>query len=133
MGCGARLRPVATRHFFNSDTWKGYSMAVAEKARWKNWAVSLRQQMMTGLMKEVTKSVDTITTETATSKAASTLRSERFWKACQCGDGPNDFIAKAGFEIEFQQDEDRNVQEVTLRLNETWLAILQKVLDREKA
>ncbi len=108
-------------------------MAVSEKVRWKNWADCLRQEMMTGLMKQVTKSVDTIITETATSKADSTLRSERFWKSCQRGDSPNDFFVKAGFEIEFQQDENRNVQEITLRLNETWLAILHKVLDRERA
>ena len=60
-----------------------------------------------------------------------TLRSERFWRACQAGASPNDTLARAGFEIEFQPDKERSVQEVTLRLNETWLTILQGVLDRK--
>ena len=52
-------------------------MTVSEKKRWKNWADCLRQEMMTGLTAEVTKSVEAITAETATSKAESTLRSAR--------------------------------------------------------
>lgn len=108
-------------------------MAVQEKTRWKNWADGLRQTMMTSLKPEVTKSVEAITSETATTKAESTLRSVRFWQACQAGDSPNDVLAKAGFEIEFQPDEARHVQEVTLRLNQSWLTILQRVLDRENA
>jgi hypothetical protein len=106
-------------------------MTVQEKTRWKNWADSLRQEMMASLTPEVTKSVDAIVSETATSKAASTVRSARFWQACQAGGTPNDFLMKAGFEIEFQPDEDRCVKEVTLKLNQTWMTILQRVLDRK--
>jgi hypothetical protein len=108
-------------------------MTVQEKTRWKNWADRLRQEMMTSLTPEVTKTVDAIFTETATTKAENTLRSVRFWKACQDGKSPNDFLATAGFEIEFLQDEEREVQEVTLRLNETWMTILNRVFDRKKA
>ncbi len=82
---------------------------------------------------KVTKSVESITNETATTKSESTLRSERFWRACQNGESPNDVFAKAGFEIDFDQDEKRKVHEVTLRLNSTWMGILQKVLDRNNA
>ena len=108
-------------------------MPVQEKTRWKNWADELRQEMMTSFTTEVTKSVEAITAETATSKAASSLRSARFWESCRSGKSPNDFLAKAGFEIEFQQDEQRNVNEVTLRLNQTWLTILQGAIDRKRA
>ena len=106
-------------------------MAVQEKKRWKNWADCLRQEMMTSLTAEVTKSVEDITSETATTKAEGTLRSVRFWEACQLGKSPNDYLATAGFEIEFQQDEQRNVREVTLRLNKSWMAVLNRVLDRK--
>lgn len=107
-------------------------MSVQEKTRWKNWADSLRQEMMTSLTPEVTRTVASITTETATTKAESTLRSVRFWKACQIGKSPNDTLAIAGFEIDFQPDGEKNVREVTLRLNETWMTILQRVLDRKR-
>jgi hypothetical protein len=105
---------------------------VREKTRWKSWADRLRQEMMTGMTAEVTKSVDTIISETATTKANTTLRSARFWKACQSGIGPNDFFAAAGFEIEYHQDKDQNVRDVTFKLNDTWMTILQRVLDRKK-
>jgi hypothetical protein len=108
-------------------------MAIPEKIRWKNWADGLRKEMMTGLTAEVTKSVEAITSETATAKAESTLRSARFWRACQAGRSPNDFLSIAGFDIEFQPDDGSNVREVTLRLNETWMSILQRVLDRRNA
>ena len=108
-------------------------MTVQEKTRWKTWADELRQEMMTSLTEEVTKTVESISSETATTKTESSLRSVRFWRACQVGDSPNDVFAKAGFEIEFEQDEERNVQEVTLRLNPTWMKILHQVLDRKKA
>ena len=98
-------------------------MTVKEKTLWKNWADCLRQNMMTGLTAEVTKSVEAIFSETATTKSESTLRSTRFWQAYQVGESPNDVLATAGFEIEFQQDEESNVREVTFRLNQTWLAI----------
>ena len=105
-------------------------MKVQDKTLWKNWAVNLRQEMMTSLTAEVTKSVEAITSETATTKADSTLRSARFWLACQSGKSPHDSLATAGFEVEFQQDQKGNVQEVTLRLNQTWMTILNRVLDR---
>lgn len=108
-------------------------MAVSEKARWKNWADCLRQEMMTSLTSQVTKSVEAITSETTTTKAENTLRSERFWRGCQSGKTPNDFLVTAGFEIEFEQDEEGDVGEVTLRLNESWMTILQRVVDRKKA
>lgn len=108
-------------------------MSVQEKTRWKNWAEGLRKDMMTNLVPEVTKSVETITSEVATTKAESTLRSVRFWQACQDGKSPNDTLATAGFEIEFEPNEDRHVKEVTLRLNKTWMDILQRVLDRKRS
>ena len=108
-------------------------MAVSEKAGWKDWADCLCQEMMTSLTSQVTKSVEAITSETATTKAESTLRSTRFWRACQSGKSPNDVLATAGFEIEFEQDEEGNVREVTFRLNQSWMTILQRVLDRHKA
>ena len=89
--------------------------------------------MMTGLRAEVTKSIDAISSETATTKAEKTLRSVRFWRALQSGISPNDVLAAAGFEIEFQEGADRTVGEVTLKLNQTWMTILQGVLDRKKA
>ncbi len=108
-------------------------MTGQEKTRWKNWAVSLRQEMMTGLTPTVTKSVEDITSETATTKADSTLRSVRFWRACQQGKSPNDALTTAGFEIEFLVDEESNVPEVTLKLNGTWMTILDRVLERKNA
>ena len=93
----------------------------------------IRQEMMTSLTPEVTKSVEAITCETATTKAEGTLHSARFWRACQTGNSPNDALATAGFEIDFQQDEKKRVQEVTFRLNQTWMTILQQVLDRHQA
>jgi hypothetical protein len=108
-------------------------MSVQEKTRWKNWADELRQEMMTSFTEEVTRSVESITSEVATTKAESSLRSVRFWRACQVGESPNDVFVKAGFEIEFEPDDERNVTEVTLRLNKTWMSILQQVLDRRKA
>lgn|SRR5690606_28156965 len=107
-------------------------MSVQEKVRWKNWADRLRQEMMTGLEPEVTRTVQSIASETATTKAESTLHSVRFWKACQAGKSPNDALTTAGFEIDFQPTDERSVQQVTLRLNPTWMSILQRVLDRKK-
>ncbi|MBC8356930.1 MAG: hypothetical protein H8E66_33580 [Planctomycetes bacterium] len=106
-------------------------MTVQDKTRWKDWADELRQEMMSGLTPEVTKSVEVITSETATSKSASSLRSVRFWRACQLGEKPNDVLARAGFDIEFQQNEEQKVQEVTLRLNRSWMTILDRVRDRK--
>lgn len=105
-------------------------MAVADKTRWREWAESLRQAMMTELTPQVTKSVDSITEETGTDKSPSVLRSRRFWNSCQTGKGTNDTIVKAGFEIEFEPNDDNEIDAVTLRLNNTWSNILQGVLDR---
>lgn len=105
-------------------------MSIQEKVRWKNWADQLRKDMMTSLTPEVTKSVNSITQETATTKAESTLRSVRFWKSCQAGKSPNDTLVMAGFVIEFQEEE-RVVSDITLRLNSTWMSIMQRVIDRK--
>jgi hypothetical protein len=107
-------------------------MSVQEKSRWKQWADSLRQEMMTSLTPEVSKSVEAIATEVTTTKSEQTWRSERFWRSCQVGASPNDFFKDAGFEIEFQA-RDQRVGEVTLRLNGTWMTILQRVIDRQRA
>ena len=104
---------------------------MSERKRWKEWADGLRQEMMGSLTPQVTKSVQTISSETTTTKTEKTLRSKGFWQSCQAGKSPNDVLAKAGFEIEFEQDQELGVQEVTLRLNESWMSILQRVLDRQ--
>lgn len=106
-------------------------MSIQEKVRWKNWADQLRKEMMTSLTPEVTKSVQIITQETATTKAESTLKSVRFWKACQAGKSPNDTLVTAGFVIEFEPDGSKVVSNVTLRLNQTWMSIMQRVIDRK--
>ena len=88
-------------------------MSAQEKLRWKNWAECLRQEMMTGLQSEITKSVESISLETSTTKAESTLRSVRFWEACRVAQSPNEMLAKAGFEIEYvctRTDENTNSQ-----------------------
>ena len=105
-------------------------VAMNDKDRWKRWADSLRQTMMTNRVSQVSKSVESIAAETSTSKATSTLQRARFWRSCQAGDKSNDSLKVAGFEIEFQSDENDKVMEVTLKLNQTWMSILQGVLDR---
>jgi hypothetical protein len=106
-------------------------MAVQEKTRWKQWADSLRQKMMGSLTPEVTMAVEEIAAEVATTKSETTWRSERFWRSCREGASPNNVLRVAGFEIEFQA-RDRCVSEVTLRLNGTWMTILQRVLDGKR-
>ncbi len=103
-----------------------------DKIRWKKWAESLRQEMMVALTPQVTKSIDSIADETGTTKANKTLKSTAYWRSCQSGSSPNETLAAAGFEIEFEADDDRCVSEVTLKLNSTWLGILQRVLDRAR-
>ena len=105
-------------------------MSARDKTRWKEWADSLRQEMMSELTPQVTKTVESITVETGTEKSPTVLRSQRFWNAIQAGKGPNDTLVKAGFEIEFEANDAREIEMVTLRLNETWKSILQGVLDR---
>ena len=106
-------------------------MSVREKVRWKEWADGLRQTMMAELTPRVTKSVEEIITETATEKSEAVLATQRFWRACQAGKGTNDTLAKAGFEIEYEPNDDGKVEAVTLQLNDTWSAILKQVLDRQ--
>ena len=108
-------------------------MTRQEKLLWKEWADGLRQEMMTSLQAEVAKSIETIVAELATITAEETLRSARFWRACQRGKGSNDFLVAAGFEIDFRQDDEGNVCDVTLRLNQTWMTILNRVLERQRA
>lgn len=107
-------------------------MTTQDKLRWKKWADKLRQQMMQSLTPEVSKSVAEITDETATTRATSTLHSTRYWKACQTGKSPNDVLSTAGFELDYHTDENQKVESVTLRLNETWMSIMQRVLDRKR-
>lgn len=102
----------------------------SDKARWKSWADALRQEMMVGLTPETTKTVEAIAEETGTTRAMKSLHSSTFWRSCQSGARANDSLTAAGFEIEFEPDEDKKVNEVTLKLNATWLTILQKNLDR---
>jgi hypothetical protein len=105
-------------------------MTVRDKVRWKEWAEELRQTMMADLTPQVTKSVEEIIRETSTEKSPSVLGTPRFWKACQAGKGTNDTLSKAGFEIEFGPNAEGKVDTVTLQLNATWKAIMQRVLDR---
>ncbi len=105
-------------------------MTVRDKTRWKEWADELRQEMMGGLTPQVTKSVDKIAEETGTDKSPAVLRSRRFWNSCQAGKGTNDTLVRAGFEIEFESNDKNEIDTVTLRLNDTWKAIMQRVLDR---
>ena len=104
--------------------------AQSDKGRWKKWADSLRQEMMIALTPQVTKSVDAIAAETGTTKSKKTLKKVAFWRSCQTGAIANDSLIAAGFEIEFQENEDRCVSEVTFKLNSTWLSIMQKVINR---
>jgi hypothetical protein len=86
--------------------------------------------MMNGRVREVTKSVDDICRETSTEKSGTTLRSQKFWNACQAAQGSNDTLAKAGFLVSYVPNDEGKVETVTLTLNGTWQAILQRVLDR---
>ena len=105
-------------------------MTVAEKRKWKEWAEELRQQMMRSLTPEITKSVVEIRSEINSTKTEDTIKSAKFWNACQSGKGPNDHLAKAGFDIEFDCDEAKKVHVVTLRLNDKWMPILNSVIER---
>lgn len=105
-------------------------MAVRDKALWKEWAEKLRQEMMTEFTPQVTKSVDVISSEIGTEKSPAVLHSRRFWSACQSARGSNDVLVNAGFIIEFAPNDQSEVDTVTLRLNDTWQAIMQHALDR---
>lgn len=106
-------------------------MSVAEKTRWGQWATDLRQKMMRELSPQVTRSIDEIAEETGTQKTTTVLHSRRFWNSCQAGKSPNDSLVKAGFEIEFEPNDDDVIENVTLRLNQTWSQIMQRVVDRQ--
>jgi hypothetical protein len=106
-------------------------MAVQEKVLWTNWASSLREQMMTGKIPKVAKLVADISEETQTTKSPKVLSSARFWKDCQMGKGPQGSLLSAGFEVDFKVEEDNSIKQVTLQLNNTWMTILQRVLDRQ--
>ena len=106
-------------------------MTVSEKNRWETWAVDLRQAMMRALEPRVTKSVSQILEETGTDKTDSVMRSKRFWTSCQAGKSPNGVIKSAGFEIDFDPNGDGEVDSVTLRLNDRWKGIMQRVIDRQ--
>ena len=103
-------------------------MSVRDNVRWKDWADGLRQTLMAQMTPQVTKSIEEIIKETATEKSASVLGTQRFWKACQAG--TNNTLSTAGFEIEFESNEEGKVETVTLQLNKTWKAIMKRVLDR---
>jgi hypothetical protein len=105
-------------------------MLVRDKLRWKEWADGLRQTMMVNLTPNVTKTIEEIIREAAMEKSASALATQKFWKACQAGEGTNETLSKAGFRIEFAPNADGKVEAVTLQLNDTWKAIMQRVLDR---
>jgi hypothetical protein len=104
----------------------------SDQKRWKAWADALRQTMMSAHVGEVTKSIAEIWHETGTEKAASTLHSQRYWNACIVGQGSYSALSKAGFELSYTPNEAGQVEAVTLRLNASWRAILQRVLDRKK-
>ncbi len=106
-------------------------MAVNDKKRWKDWADRLRQRMMSELTPDTTIAIADIAEETATNKPLSVLQSRRFWQSCQAGQAANDTLAKAGFDIDFEPNDDGEVDAVTLRLNKNWMAIMQRVLDRQ--
>ncbi len=103
-----------------------------DQKRWKEWADTLRQSMMAGRIGQITKSVDEISQETGTEKSATTLHSQKFWNACRDGEGSHGTLSKAGFQLSFAPNAAGKVDTVTFRLNESWLAILQRVLDRQK-
>jgi hypothetical protein len=103
-----------------------------EQKRWKDWADTLRQEMMAGLVGEVSKTVDDISKETGTEKSDSTLHSQKFWNACIRGEGSNATLCRAGFELSYVATDAGKVEVVTLRLDASWQAILQRVLDRKK-
>lgn len=105
-------------------------MSLREVTRWKEWAERLRQEMMRDLTPQVTKSVDLMIEEIGTDKSTTTLHSRRYWLSCQAGKQPNDTLVKAGFDIEFEPTDKNQIESVTLRLNSTWAAIMQRVVDR---
>jgi hypothetical protein len=107
-------------------------LTIQEKSRWKKWADRLRQEMMTSRIPEVTKTIVEISSETGTTKAQSTLVGARFWKSCQLGAAPNDVLKIAGFEIAFELGADSKVEQVTLKLNRTWMDILERAVAKKR-
>ncbi|HEU0068070.1 MAG TPA: hypothetical protein VFQ26_02260 [Nitrospiraceae bacterium] len=105
-------------------------MSVKENTRWKEWAERLRQRMMAELTTEVALPVERIRTEIKTDKSASAMRTRKFWTAFQAEADTNNVLRKAGFHIDFVPNANGDVEVVTLRLNDTWKSIMQRVLDR---
>jgi hypothetical protein len=103
-----------------------------DQKRWKEWADNLRQEMMAAKVGEITKTVADISLETGTDKTATTLQSARFWNACILGEGSYAILTRAGFELSYVPNPEGRVEAVTFRLNASWQAILQRVLDRKK-
>jgi hypothetical protein len=108
-------------------------MSVQEKSRWKKWADQLRQEMMMSRTPEITKTITEISSETGTTKAHSTLVGTRFWTSCQQGVAPNDVLVIAGFEVAFALGQDSKVAAVTLKLNRTWMDILQRAAAKKRS
>jgi len=108
-------------------------VSVRDNTLWKNWADRLRQEMMQGLTAQITKSVASITQEIGTDRSPIVLKSLRFWNSCRIGKSPNDVFPKAGLELDFQPNEKSEVELITIRLNDTWKAIMQRALDRNSA
>jgi hypothetical protein len=91
---------------------------------WVEWAKNLRVQMMTQKLPAVVKSTSDVHRETGTHEPLTNLQSRGFWNSCQRGGTDWDALTKAGFELDFEPDENGKVQLVTFRLNSTWLGIM---------
>jgi hypothetical protein len=87
---------------------------------------------MAAKVREVTKSVAEISQETGTDKSSNTLQSPKFWNACILGEGSHAILTRAGFELSYVPNGAGKVEAVTFRLNASWQAILQRVLDRKR-
>jgi hypothetical protein len=103
-----------------------------DQKRWKDWADNLRQEMMAAKVSEVTKTVAQISLETMTDKSTNTLQSPKFWNACILGEVSHATLTRAGFELSYVPNGAGKVEIVTFRLNASWQAILQSVLDRKR-
>jgi hypothetical protein len=81
--------------------------------------------MMTNKVPELSKSAIEIHPEDGTHESLASMQSRGFWNSCQRGGTDWDALVKAGFELDFEPDENGKVQSVTFRLNDTWLGIMQ--------
>ena len=73
---------------------------------WIEWAEELREQMMAQGVQEIDKSTDDIHRESGTQESLSKLQSRGFWNACQRGDPAWDALARAGFSLRFDPNDD---------------------------